>query len=103
MSANTHKKSWKKRQPWYPNNKEEFNKLFNWAVRYDEWIREMSQRGSHSHVWRKFNFKDEPSEGVYKLGSKLSINMAAKKANKVSDILKSLNGLSVKSEIERSI
>jgi len=100
LSANMHKKSWKKRQPWYPGNSEEFNKLFNWAVRYDEWIREMSQRGSRSHVWRKFNYKDEPSEGVYKLGSRLSINMAANKANKISDILKSLNGLSAQSEIK---
>jgi len=60
----------------------------------------MSQRGSHGHVWRKFNYKDEPSEGVYKLGARLSINMAANKANKISDILKSLNGLSAPSEIE---
>jgi hypothetical protein len=96
LSAHTHKKSWKKRQPWLPTSSEEFNKLYNWATRFDEWIREMSQNGYAGHVWRKFNHKDVIIDGEYQFGSKLSMNLDVDKSLTITDVLKSVNKLSVK-------
>ncbi len=93
LSAHTHKASWKKRQPWYPKNPEEFNKMYNWAKRFNSWVQEISHKGRNGHVWRKFNYKDTMSLSEYELSADLSVNLDDAKASNMTDVLQSLNRL----------